>query len=107
MSWLAADVGFPGDARGKEPACQCRRHKRREFNLWVGKIAQKKKWQPNPVFLSGKSHKPRGLAGYSPWGHKRVGHNLAANQQLDATTRYLEMLKYSKLTIPNIGKDIE
>ena len=29
MSWLGADVGFPGDASGKEPACQCRRHKRR------------------------------------------------------------------------------
>ena len=23
---------------GKEPACQCRKHKRHEFDLWVGKI---------------------------------------------------------------------
>ena len=33
--------GFPGGASGKEPACQCRRHKsprRCEFNSWVGKI---------------------------------------------------------------------
>ena len=30
--------GFPGDASGKEPACQCRRLKRRGFDLWVGKI---------------------------------------------------------------------
>ena len=25
--------------------------------------------------LPGKSHGQRSLAGYSPWGHKRVGHN--------------------------------
>ena len=24
------DVGFPGGAAGKEPACQCRRHKRHD-----------------------------------------------------------------------------
>ena len=29
-----------------------------------------KKWQPIPVFLSGKFHGQRSLAGYSPWGHK-------------------------------------
>ena len=27
------------------------------------------KWQPTPVFLPGKSHGQRRLAGYSPWGH--------------------------------------
>ena len=30
--------GFPGGASGKEPACQCRRHKKLRFNLWIGKI---------------------------------------------------------------------
>ena len=30
--------GFPGGASGKEPVCQCRRHKRCRFNSWVGKI---------------------------------------------------------------------
>ena len=30
--------GLPGGASGKEPACQCRRHKRRAFDPWVGKI---------------------------------------------------------------------
>ena len=30
--------GTPRGASGKEPACQCRRHKRHEFNLWVRKI---------------------------------------------------------------------
>ena len=27
-----------------------------------------KEWQPTPVFLPGKSHGRRNLAGYSPWG---------------------------------------
>ena len=27
------------------------------------------------------SHGQRSLAAYSPWGHKRVGHNLATKQQ--------------------------
>ena len=27
-----------GGASGKEPACQCRRHKRPRFDPWVGKI---------------------------------------------------------------------
>ena len=28
------------------------------------------KWQPTPVFMPGKSHGPRSLGGYSPWGCK-------------------------------------
>ena len=34
----------------------------------------RRKWQPTPVSLPGKSHGQRILAGYSPWGC-RVGHN--------------------------------
>ena len=30
----------------------------------------RKKWQPTPVFLPGKFHEQRSLAGYSPWGRK-------------------------------------
>ena len=30
----------------------------------------RRKWQPTPVFLPGKSHEQRSLAGYSAWGHK-------------------------------------
>ena len=62
--------GFPGGASGKEPACQCRRHKRRRFSPWVGKIPWRRRWQPTPVFLPGESHGQRSLVVYSPWGHK-------------------------------------
>ena len=30
----------------------------------------RRKWQPTPVFLPGKSHGRRSLVGYSPWGRK-------------------------------------
>ena len=56
---------FPGGASDKEPACQCRRHKRSGFNPWVGKILKKRSRQPTPVLLPGESHGQRSLAGYS------------------------------------------
>ena len=40
--------------------------KRLGFNPWVRKIPWRRKWQPTPVLLPGKSHGQRGLAGYSP-----------------------------------------
>ena len=60
-------MGFPGGASGKEPACQCRRCKRRGFDPWV-----RKEWLPTPVFLPGESHGQRSLAGYSPQGCKEL-----------------------------------
>ena len=49
-------MGFPHGASGKESACQCRRHRRCRFDPWIGKIPWRRKWQPTPVFLPGKSH---------------------------------------------------
>ena len=63
---------------GTESACQCRKP---EFDPWVGKIPWRRKWQPSLVFLPGKPHGQRSLVGCSPWGHKRVGHNLVTLQQ--------------------------
>ena len=34
------------------------------------KIPWRRKWQPTPAVLPGKSHGQRSLAGYSPWGLK-------------------------------------
>ena len=45
-----------GGTSGKEPTCQCRRHKRCGFNFWVRKIPRRRAWQPTPVFLPGESH---------------------------------------------------
>ena len=35
-------------------------------HLWF----PRRKWQPTPVLLPAKSHGPRSLVGYSPWGRK-------------------------------------
>ena len=40
------------------------------FDLWVGKISWRRKWQPTPVLLPGKSRELKSLVGYSPWGRK-------------------------------------
>ena len=56
----------------KKFSCQCRRHKKHEFDPWVGKIPQSRKWQPSPVFLPGESHGQRALVGYSLWGCKEL-----------------------------------
>ena len=58
------------EANAKEPACQCRRHKRRGFDPWAGKIPWRRKWQPTAAFLPGESHGQRSLAGYSPGGRR-------------------------------------
>ena len=58
-------MGFPDGSSGKESACR-----RWGFHPWVGKIPWRKKWQPNTVFLPGKSHEKRSLVGYSLLGHK-------------------------------------
>ena len=62
---------------GKEPTCQCRRC---GFDPWIGKVPWKRKLQPTPVFLPGKSHGQRGLVGYSPWGHKKIWHDWVTKQ---------------------------
>ena len=58
---LEVDEGFP---RGSVVKSQCRRG---GFDPGVRKIPWRRKWQPTPVFLLGKSHGLSSLAGYSPW----------------------------------------
>ena len=65
-------TGSPGGTRGKEPACQCRRRKRNEFDPWVRKILWRRAWLPTPVFWPGESQGQRSLVGYSPWGCKEL-----------------------------------
>ena len=64
------DGGLPGGTSGKDPACQCRRHRRCRFDPWVGKLPWSRAWQPTLVFLTGESHGQRSLVGCSPWGRK-------------------------------------
>ena len=60
-------VGSPRGLDAKESACNA-------GDLGSipgsGRSPGKRKWQPTPVFLLGKSHGQKSLVGYSPWGHK-------------------------------------
>ena len=42
LGMVKGEGGLPSGASGKEPACQCRKCKRHQFEPWVGKI-------PNPL----------------------------------------------------------
>ena len=53
--------GFPRSSVSKESACNAGPG----FHPWVGHISWRRKWQPAPVFLPGKFHGQRSLAGYS------------------------------------------
>ena len=72
---LFYDQGFPG-LSGKESTCQC---KRCEFDPHVRKIPWRRRQQPPPVSLSGKSHGQRSLAGTSLWGYKESDRTLRLN----------------------------
>ena len=58
------------------------------FYSWVGKIAWRRKWQPTPVLLPGKSHEWRSPVGHSPWGNKESD-----------TTEQLRFLSFSLETM--------
>ena len=73
MSLVSSAYRFPQQYHGKESTCQCRRSKRCSFHPWDRKILYSREWQPIPVFLPGKFHGQRRLAGYSSWGCKESG----------------------------------
>ena len=54
---------------------ECRRPR---FDPWVGKILWRRKWQPTPVFLPGKSVGQRSLVGY-------IVHGVAKSQRVTNT----------------------
>ena len=59
------DVGFPSGSI-------CLQSRRCKFDHWIRKMPWRRAQQPTPVFLPGKSHGQRSLAGYSLWGHKEL-----------------------------------
>ena len=52
-------------APAKNPAANAA-DMRHGFNHWVRKVSWRRKWQPTPVFLPGKSHGHKNLPGYNP-----------------------------------------
>ena len=60
------DIGCQGGVSSKEPASQCKRHKRHGFDPLVGRIPWRRGWQPSSLVLPGESHRQRSLARNSP-----------------------------------------
>ena len=74
------------------------------FNPGVGKISWRRKWQPTPIFLPGKSHGWRSLVGSSPWGCKESDtteqlhfHSLLRRKVM---TKLNSILKSRDITLP-------
>ena len=65
---------FPLEFPGSDGKSICLQWGRPRFDPWVGKIPWRRKWQPHPVLLPGKSHGLRRLVGYSLWGHKELSY---------------------------------
>ena len=69
----ALSLAFPSDSMVKNlPAMQQRR-------VWSlgGEDSWRRKWQATPVFLPGKSHGEKSLAGYSSWGLQKSQRRLS------------------------------
>ena len=82
-------LGFPGSSVVMNlPAKQ---------ETWVLSLGQEdhleRKWKPTPIFLPGKSHGQRNLAGYNLWGPKRVGHDLAAKQLQNSSKKIKSIIQ--------------
>ena len=60
---------FPGGSVVKNPSAMQETQEIREFDPWI-KIPWRRKWQPTPVFLPGKSHGQSNLSVYSSWSYK-------------------------------------
>ena len=57
-----------GDSEGKASACNAGDPR---FDPWVGTIPWRRKWQPTPVLLPGKSHGQRSLVRLQSIGRKK------------------------------------
>ena len=80
LKWLSSSSnillnwGFPGGASGKEPACQCRRRKRREFHSCMGRSPGGKHGNPLQWIL---------LPGEPPWTERPGGLRFTRSQRVD------------------------
>ena len=93
--------GFLGGTSGKEPACQCKRHKRCSLGPWVEKIPWRRAWQPTPVYWLGESHGQRSLADWVPQESERT-------ERLSLSLSGCEVVAYCGLTwISLVTNDVE
>ena len=99
--------GLPRWLSGKEPTCQCRRHRRPRFNPWIEKIPGRRKWQPIQSSCLGI---PMDRGVWRATVHrviKKVGHDLATEQQHHPVKRLRKNIKIKRyLFVINVIKMI-
>ena len=71
-------MGLPWWLSGNESACQ---YRRQQVPFLGREDLLEEEMKPTSVFLPGKSHRQRSLAGYSLQGGKRARNNLVTKQQ--------------------------
>ena len=84
----AISLGFPGGSAVKNPPAM-----EKTQQTWVRPLGQedpwRRKWQPTPVLLPGKSHEQKSLVGYSPWGRRESDMTVHARCSLWLGHRHL------------------
>ena len=90
----ATSLHFSG-SDSKSVCLQCRRP---GFDPCMGEIPWRRKWQPTPLFLLGKSHGQRNLV--SSMGSPRVRHNWTTSLSLLFHTVDLILLNCSQICTP-------
>ena len=79
-SYVTTCLANSGGSVVKDPSANAETQETRDRSLgWEDPWSRKR--QPTPVFLPGKFHGQKSLEGYSPWGLKRVRHDLVVKQQ--------------------------
>ena len=89
---LSTHSCFPSGISDKELTCQCRRHRRRGFDPWVGKIPWRRAWQLTSVFLPGEPPWKEKSARLQSIGSQRVRH--------DSATKYTHTYLNSLMIFP-------
>ena len=72
----------------KEPACQCRRCRKRRFDPWAGKIPWRRNGNQLQCSCLGNPVDKGDWWATVQGGHKRVGHGLVTKQQNKWIYRY-------------------
>ena len=85
--WQACTLGIPRGTSGKEPAYQCRKHKRCGFDPWVGKISLEEGMATHSSSLAWRLPC---LVSYGAWGCKSPQtHDLATKPALAQSDIFL------------------
>ena len=91
--------GFPGSSEVKNQPASAR-NSSDWFDLWVGKIPWRRKWQPTPVFLPGESLGQRSLGACSPWGGKDSNRTEHAGKQFKLSMPFIPISPKEDLMYP-------